>query len=291
MAFLCYDTRVTRDLIHIRKGTLPDLSQIQEFTQNTFSWGDYLPKAWNDWVRSKRGDLLVAEIERKVVGTIHVRYLENYEAWLEGVRVRHEFRKRGVAGAMIQAAHERAKKKKCRIIRLETGVDNHAAQRAFEKFGYRAIVEYAEFKAKTGQGEMTARLATADDVSACWSLWDSSWLKRASKAIVPAVYGWRWWEYTRARLMNDILGERVWMMRRAFLVLREMDRESLDILVLVGAKRDAMKLLSDVKWIAARKKKQDVYWLAPHSPRAETWASEARYKLDETGLVIYACEL
>ena len=282
---------MTRDKIHLRKGTLQDLAHIREFTQNTFSWGDYLPAAWDGWVSSKRGDLLVAEIGKKIVGTLHVRYLENDEAWLEGVRVHHELRQRGIATTMIRAAHQRARKKKCRVIRLETGTHNHAAQRAFEKFGYRAIVQYAGFAAAASKGELRARVATRADVNACWALWETSWLKRASKTIVPAVYGWRWWEFTRERLANDIRDKRVWMTARAFAIVREMERENLDIILLVGAKRDALKLLADVKYLAARENKKTVYWLAPHVAQAEAWAKDADYKLDETGLVIYACEL
>ncbi len=282
---------MTRANIHIRKGALADLPKIQEFTKNTFSWGDYLPSVWNRWVSSQRGDLLVAEIDKKIVGTLHVRYLENGEAWLEAVRVRHEFRQRGIAAAMIQAAHQRARKKKCRVIRLETGAHNHAAQRAFEKFEYRRIVEYAGFEAKAEPGEIKTHLAVLQDLDACWELWERSWLKRASKTIVPAVYGWRWWEFTRERLADDIRGKRVWMTARAFAIVREMERENLDIILLAGMKRDALKLFADVKYIAARENKKAVYWIVPQVARAQAWAKDADYKLDETGLVIYACEL
>src|SRR5436190_2133998 len=83
-----------------------------------------------------------AELDGKLVGTVHVRYLGHWEGWLEGVRVRTEYRQQGVASALIEASHEYAKKKRCRVMQLETGLMNLAAQRTFEKFAYRQIVRY-----------------------------------------------------------------------------------------------------------------------------------------------------
>lgn len=282
---------VTRDSILIRQATLQDLTQVKEFTHDTFSWGDYLPKAWERLVISKRGDLLVADWDGQVLGTIRVGFLGNEEAWLEAVRVRHEFRERGIASVMIQAAHERATKRKCRLIRLETGAHNVAAQRAFEKFGYRRISRFAGYEGAAREGELReVRRAKLKDTRACWDLWEHSWMKRASKSVVPAVYGWRWWELTRKRLAEDIRGKRVWVAPRGFMILRDMD-DGLDVTLLVGAKRDALKLLDAARVLARAQNKENVYWIAPEVAHTGAWASQAGYTLDEKGLLIYAREL
>lgn len=282
---------VTAGSIQIRRGASDDLPQIREFTHNTFSWGDYLPRAWNDWARSKRGALLVAEINHKIVGTIHVRYLEHREAWLEGVRVHQEYRQRGIASALIQTAHADAKKKKCRVIRLETGAHNVAAQHAFKKLGYRRRAAYVVFKgAACAEETNQVRLAQARDLQVCWALWQQSWVRRASKTIVPAVYGWRWWELTRTRLANDIRGKRVWVAPRGFMILREMDRD-FDVTLLVGTKRDAVKLLQAGRMLAQQRGREDIYWLAPAVAHSKEWADAAEYTLDDDGLLVYAREL
>lgn len=277
--------------IRIRPGAAEDLAQVQEFTRDTFTWGDYLPKAWNDWVRSKRGELLVAERDTRVLGTIHVRYLEHREAWLEGVRVHHEFRKHGIASILIQAAHARAHAKKCRVIRLETSAQNFAAQRAFEKFDYRVLESYAVFKGTARAGEMqNVRLAKLRDLAACWELWQHSWLKRASKTVVPAVYGWRWWELTRQRLAHDIRNARVWVAPHGFMTLREMDND-FDIILLVGKKRAARALLDAGRVLAQQRGRAEIFWLAPHVARAKMWAADADYTMDEDGMLIYERKL
>lgn len=282
---------VTSGKLSIRHGKLADLSQIKTFTQDTFSWGDYVPGAWADWVRSKRGELFVAEQNKHIVGTLHVRYLEHHEAWLEGVRVRHEVRGQGIASALVQAAHKAARDAHCRIIRLETSIENLAAQRTFEKFGYRRLLHYAGFKGSARPRTFdTVRLAKPRDAKACWELWLHSGQKRTTRGIVPAVYGWRWWEFTRARLLNDIRAGRVWMTAHAFSIVRDTN-DSLDITVLVGRKQDALTLLAHARMLTYQHKYKFAYWIAPLTAHTQTRAHQAEYTLDDDSLLIYACTL
>lgn len=277
--------------VRIRHGRLDDLEQIRGLTRDTFSWGDYLAAAWPGWVRSRRGVLLVALVGSEIVGTCHLRLLEHREGWLEGLRVRHSYRQQGIGSRLIQAVHEHAGSNNCRIVRLETGAHNLAAQRAFTNHGYRRIVPYAGFAAAATNGVLAgARLAVGGDLNACWALWQRSWLKRASKTVVPAPYGWRWWELTRARLAAEIQNQRLWVTRDAFMTLRVED-DAFDITLLVGARRGAMILLEAARVLAQRAHKKNVFWVTPHVARSSQWAGEAGYSLDEDGLLIYECAL
>lgn len=286
---------VPAETLRIRQATHQDLEQVQEFTKNTFSWGDYLPRVWGRWVDSAHGHLLVAESNGQLVGTVRVCYLGNAEAWLEGVRVRHEFRNRGIASCLVQAAHERAIRKKCRVIRLETFVHNTPAHRVFEKFGYLRLVQYTGLEIKAQRGELNSvRAAKLADAEACWDLWQHSWLKRYTHGIVPADFGWRWWEFTPERLMGAIRGERVWVTPsnktvRGFMVTRQDD--SFDATVLSGTPRAATTLFEAAKTLAANAEQESVYWLAPDTAPAKKWAAQAGFTPDEEGLLVYACKL
>src|SRR5581483_8487915 len=120
-----------------------------------------------------------AEVKGAVVGTLHVRYLGNAEAWLEGVRVHPGYRRQGAATLLIEEAHRLASARHCRTIRLETGASNHAARRAFERLGYRRVVEYVSYKGDARQEtSCSVRPATLRELAACWELWESSALKR-----------------------------------------------------------------------------------------------------------------
>lgn len=280
--------RVATGTIRIRQGRADDLAGVREFTQNTFRWGDYLPDAWAGWARSRRGDLLVAEIEGKVVGTAHLRYLENKEAWLEGVRVRHEFRQRGIASILLQALEERARANKCAVIRLETGVRNLAARSAFEKHGFKRVVRYAEYEASPRPGELVSvRPAKLADAITCREIWQNSWIRRSTRSVVPAAYGWRWWEFTAKRLAEDIRAKRVWLAKGGFIILRAEDA-GLDIRLLVGTKRAALALLDAARGLAQQDHKEKVFWLAPHVGRSGEWASAAGYTPGQDDLLVYA---
>jgi ribosomal protein S18 acetylase RimI-like enzyme len=282
---------VTEGEIEIRPGRLQDLKQVSEFTRHTFTWGDYLPDRWTRWVSSNHGRLLVAASKEVVVGTARVTFLGNDEAWLEAVRVRQSHRGRGVAFRLVQAAHAIAAEKKCKVIRLETGSDNLAAQRVFRRFGYRRIVAYAGFEGAARKGELAGvRPAVTGDLNECWERWLHSWVKRSSCTIVPSAYGWRWWELTRERLRKEIRSSRVWVVTGGFMVLRD-EGDAYDVTLLVGAKPATVRLLDAARELAARERKKVVYWLAPHNRIASRQAAAGDFVLDEVGLEIHACAL
>jgi ribosomal protein S18 acetylase RimI-like enzyme len=282
---------VTDSGIEIRPGTLQDLAQVSEFTNDTFSWGDYLPGVWERWVSSKHGTLLVAATDGFIIGTARVSFLGNQEAWLEGVRVRHTHRGRGVGSLLVKATHAIASKKNCRIIRLETGSNNLAAQSVFKRFGYRRTGTYAGFKAPARTGGLDhIRRAMMDDLDVCWEMWQHSWVKRASRRVVPSDYGWRWWEFTRERLAQEIRSKRVWVGSNAFFVLRD-EGDAFDITLLIGTRPHTTRMLSAVRAVAVCENKKEIYWLTPQTAIAACQAAEGGLVLDEVGLEIYACEL
>lgn len=282
--------RESENGVRIRPALLEDLEQVREFTKSTFSWGDYLPGVWARWVASRRGNLLVAELEGQVVGTTRVSYLGNGEAWLEGVRVHADYRERGIASQLIAHAHGRARRHKSNVIRLETGARNFSAQRVFRRFGYRHVLGYAGFIGQARNVEPEGvRLAKPADAKACWELWAHSWLRRASRGIVPAVFGWRWWEYSTVRLASDIRAKRVWVSPRGFMTLRY-EEDGIDITMLVGGMREGVRLLNAARGIAARENKPAAFWLAPNVKQAARIAQAADFSLDEDGLEIYARE-
>ena len=131
-------------------------------------------------------------IDKQVVGTLNVRFLENKEAWLEAVRVHPNFRQRGVASLLVQAAHEYAKRRKCRTSRLETSLRNTAGRATFEKFGYRRVAWYDTYKVDAQAGSLAGiRPAKVSDLKACWEMWqacDSISEQQTPRAPAQASY-------------------------------------------------------------------------------------------------------
>jgi ribosomal protein S18 acetylase RimI-like enzyme len=279
---------VNANSIHIRKGRNEDLPALTSFTRKTFTWGDYIAEAWTHWVESPRGELLVAEVNGAFAGTAHVRYLENREAWLEGVRVHPAFRRRSVATTLIQTAHARAKKKHCRTMRLETGSKNRNARRLFEALGYRLVVEYARYRARaSGRVSPALRAAKVSDAAACWAIWETSLRGHRVHALTRAPFGWRWWEFSPARLRAAIRAGEVWLSLdgRAFMAVRRDDE--FQILALAGSQHGMTHLLQGAQDMARQQKTASVYWFTPNTAHALRLAAQNRFTLDDAGMLIY----
>jgi len=80
--------------MEIRKAKRDDRQAVLEFCKDTFPWGDYISDVWGIW--ESDGGLYVLEMEDAVVGVYHVALLQK-EAWLEGMRVHPNHRKKGLA--------------------------------------------------------------------------------------------------------------------------------------------------------------------------------------------------
>lgn len=276
------------DPIQIRAGRMEDLSALDAFTKKTFHWGDYITQAWQHWVESPRGELLVAEIGGAFAGTLHVRYLENREAWLEGVRVHPAFRRQNIATTLIETAHAHARKKRCRTMRLETGSKNIRARALFEKIGYRLVVEYARYRARAIKNmSLPLRPAKRADVDACWNIWANALRGHRVHALTRAPFGWRWWEFSPTRLRQAIRAGEVWLSSdaRAFMAGRH-DQE-FQILALAGATRGLTELLHGARYLATQQQCKYVYWFTPHTARAKQLAAQNRFALDDFGMMIY----
>lgn len=267
---------------------MEDLPAIAAFTKKTFSWGDYIREAWPHWVESSRGELLVAEADGAFAGTAHVRYLGRHEAWLEGVRVHPAFRRMSIGTTLIQTAHARAKKKRCRVMRLETGFKNFKARRLFVKMGYRLVVDYARYRARASKCRVPdIRLAGSSEVRVCWKIWATALRGHRAHPLARAPYGWRWWELSPARLRDATRAGEVWSSSdsRAFMVVRRDDE--FQILALAGSQQGMTRLLQGAKWMAQPYDKSRAYWFTPNSARARNLALENGYSLDDTGMLIY----
>lgn len=120
-------------------------------------------------------------------------------------------------------------------------------------------------------------------------MWQASWLNRLTDSIVPSPYGWRWWELTRKRLADEIRAKRAWLTDGAFMLVHpEDDDNDLDVKLVVGRKRGAVKLLNAARTIAAQDHRERVFWIAPHNALVRKLAAAANFILDDDDLLIYA---
>lgn len=88
-------------------------------------------------------ELIVAERNGEVIGTLHLMYLPSISyqgglrAQIESVRVDKRFQSQGIGGEMMKWTMERAKKRGAHIVQLTTHKTRKDAHRFYERLGFK----------------------------------------------------------------------------------------------------------------------------------------------------------
>jgi ribosomal protein S18 acetylase RimI-like enzyme len=130
---------------------------------------DYVPEVFDQWVRDRRGRLWVAVEGDRVVGVAKLTVAPSHEAWLHGLRVHPDYRRRGIATALLAHRLARARQLGARVARLDTADDNVAVRRLVRRSGFRQIARIAGYVARPLAGGRPRR-ATARELPSLWGL-------------------------------------------------------------------------------------------------------------------------
>ena len=122
-----------------------DKEPVLEFTKDTWEWGDYIKDVWDKWLHDENGKLLVAEVDKKPIGILHISFLPDNSAWLEGLRVHKEYRRRGIAKRLNQKAFEIIRKKGINAVRLVIVSWNKPSVNLAIKLGFNVACRYISF--------------------------------------------------------------------------------------------------------------------------------------------------
>ena len=93
--------------LKIRNANDSDKIEILKFCKDTFSWGDYVEHVWDYWL--SEGHLFLAE-KQSSVGICHAFYSKN-QIWIEGIRVKSNFRRQNIASDLVKYAEAIGKQK------------------------------------------------------------------------------------------------------------------------------------------------------------------------------------
>jgi len=130
-------------VIRIREGKLEDLVAITAFATDTFSWGDYVPFAYKEWLREPESRVLVAADDAdQPLAVAHVRLMSEREGWLSGARVAPAHRRQGIGTRLNHAGADWLASRGVQVVRLATEEDNAPAQQQVRKLGYRPVATF-----------------------------------------------------------------------------------------------------------------------------------------------------
>ncbi len=113
------------------------LPQVQRIEQQCFSlpWTEAMLRMQ---LQPDSHVFLTAETEGVVVGYIGMLYVLD-EGYISNVAVRPDFRRRGVAEALLRALEARSRALRLSFLTLEVRAGNAAAVALYEKRGYRVV--------------------------------------------------------------------------------------------------------------------------------------------------------
>ena len=188
--------------IIVRPAEASDKATILAFCQNTFSWGDYIPDVYDDWLKDEHGKLFVALADDQPVSILHVAFIDKQTAWLEGMRVHPDYRGHGVGAIIDEQARAYAKSRSCQRARLVTSIKNISAQKLLTKLNYNRVAQFNEWEADpTPESFDDLQIAREDDVPSILARWQQSQLRSAC-SVTPNRF-WRWTEINQHRLQKQ----------------------------------------------------------------------------------------
>ena len=122
-------------MIHIRRAVTSDKQQILAFCQNTFSWGDYIHEVYDSWI--DEGDLVIFEEDGIPIAICHgVTYSEEEMLWIEGIRVRSDYRRSGLAEKLVSYIENNAKNSGIKHSAMLIESQNQPSLNLAKKIGY-----------------------------------------------------------------------------------------------------------------------------------------------------------
>lgn len=118
-----------------------DRDEIFAFTAHTWENGDYISYVFDDWLADTSGIFLVIEntANHKLAGLDKLTMLAPGEAWFEGLRIRDEYRGRGLASQVQTHMIGEARRLGAKTIRLLTRDANTAIHIAASRDGFSQI--------------------------------------------------------------------------------------------------------------------------------------------------------
>lgn len=208
----------SKSKIYVRKARPTDREAVFKFCAKTWTWGDYIPKVWDKWLKEKNAKVFVATVNEVPVGISHLSIDKPHEVWLSGARTDPNYRRMGVATAITKKCLDYAKGKGAKVARLATESNNLAAQSLIQKLGFKPAAQFVEMATENLKEEKSANSKWAEETETetVWTYLKTSKTYRRSAGLYTVLFHWfslekhdlkRFIEQRKAILHSDKKGE------------------------------------------------------------------------------------
>jgi len=133
--------------VRVRRAELSDLEDLVALEESSFAIDRLSREQYRRHLDSETAQVLVASANhRRFLGTAVVFFRKGTKvARLYSIATHAEARGKGVGSALLEASEQLARRRGCKVLRLEVRTDNDAAIRLYERLGYERIGRYARY--------------------------------------------------------------------------------------------------------------------------------------------------
>jgi GNAT superfamily N-acetyltransferase len=137
-------------IARVRPARPGDKEPLMSFIKDNWGGHDYIPKAWDEWLRDEEGKVFVAETDGVPVGMNRVKFLLDGSAFLEAARVHPDFRGRGLATMLGKSAMRYAIGRGVKVFRLDSRSTNKTAHRQIARMKFKELSRVNLYEPKEG---------------------------------------------------------------------------------------------------------------------------------------------
>jgi ribosomal protein S18 acetylase RimI-like enzyme len=191
-----------------------DKENILSFCRNTWpGYGDFIPRAWDSWLRQRRGRFIVAELGNTPVGIAKVTDFGRGEVWLEGLRVDPRYRRRGIGNAINMEVARTLNRMRPQHIRFCTAQTNRASRRIGTKYGFDLVARFRNYWGKARRGKPRGDFADPSQIAEVHDFMRESRFIKLSSGLIAE--GWIFRQFSRRLLSGYIRAGKVVILRKA----------------------------------------------------------------------------
>jgi GNAT superfamily N-acetyltransferase len=201
-----------------RVATVHDKDYVLNFCKNTFSWGDYIDRVWDIWIREPNSIFLVSVVNEnnieRPIAIAHGILIPEKTVWLEGIRVDHKYRSQKLATNMSLYILEYARKKGALYSSAIVSINNEASKGLMKKLGFKVISEWSYISIKpivvpelNNVMVSNSKVANLIEYQQILNFLNQSDIFKSSRK--KFVNSWRWYDLTDNRLRMMIINKQV----------------------------------------------------------------------------------
>ncbi len=122
----------------VREGSAKDLPLVKEICADVYGGNDYIPGAWEEWLAHPNNKGFIVEVNGQAAGVYFLRvgWTGANIAWLQGVRVKTFFRKRGLGRYILEQAIRQSRELNMHSLQYVTAQDNQPMHRLAGLLGF-----------------------------------------------------------------------------------------------------------------------------------------------------------